>query len=435
MKNKILILFLLFLFPTIVKSQTENNAIITTDIDNFWNAFDKITTTKDTVLQNEYITKLYIEKGTIGLKNIMIARRYNAKSYIDAINNYPLFWNSIRQNTFKSKTISSELELGINKLKVIYPELKPAKIYFTIGAFKTPGTIMDGSVLIGSEMALGDENTISKEFPKELDYFSNYLKQNPNKEIVFLNIHEYVHTQQKAEGGYDLLSQSLYEGIAEFIPVIALSLKSPTPAIEYGKLNNKKIKNVFEKEMFSYWYYNWIWNDLKNQFKTRDLGYYVGYAIAEKYYNQSIDKKEAIKKLIELDYNNQVEFEKFIDETNYFSRSIKKLKNNFEKSRPYITNIKEFKNGQQTVNPNTTEITFEFSIKMDVRFRSMDFGKLGKDYYPKIIAAKFSEDGKSVTYNVKLEPNKQYQMIVTDNYRNENAIQLIPLEINFKTSN
>ena len=215
MKRNIIIVLYLFISISL-KSQTEN--IISSDIDNFWNAYDKIITSKDTILQSELINKLYIEKGTIGLKNIMIARRYNAKSYVDAINKYPLFWNSIRENTFQSKILSNELGIGIEKLKLVYPNLKPANIYFTIGAFKTPGTIVDGCVLIGSEMALGDTNTISSEFPKELDYFKNYLKQNPKKEIVFLNIHEYVHTQQKSEGGYDLLSQSLFEGIAEFIP-------------------------------------------------------------------------------------------------------------------------------------------------------------------------------------------------------------------------
>jgi len=431
MKKNITIIFYLFVAIT-VKSQTNN--IITTDIDNFWIAYDKIVTTNDTISQKEFINKLYFDKGTVGLKNIMIARRYTAKSYIDAINKYPLFWKSIRENTFQSKTLSNELELGIEKLKLVYPNLKPANIYFTIGAFKTPGTIMEGSVLIGSEMALGDENTISTEFPKELDYFSKYLKQNPKKEIVFLNIHEYVHTQQKTEGGYDLLSQSLFEGIAEFIPVVVLSKKSPTPAIEFGKNNDKEIRKVFEKEMFSYWYYNWIWNNLNNQFKTRDLGYYIGYAIAEKYYNKSTNKTDAIKKLIELDFNNQIEIEKFINETKYFSKSIKILKRNFEKSRPQISKITEFKNDEQNVNPNTTEITINFTQKMDVSYRNMDFGKLGSDFYPQIISAKFSEDGKSVTYNVKLKPNQQYQMIVTDGYRNENAVQLIPFEINFKTS-
>ena len=199
MKYKLVVL--LFIFSSLIgRTKAQNQNIITLDIDNFWIAYDKITTTKDTTLQKKYITKLYIEKGTIGLTNIMKARQYSAKSYIDAINSYPLFWNSIRENTFKSKTFSKELELGINKLKVIYPNLNPAKIYFTIGTFKTPGTIMDGSVLIGSEMALGDENTISKEFPKKLDYFSNYLKQNPIKEIVFLNIHEYSYTTKSRRG-------------------------------------------------------------------------------------------------------------------------------------------------------------------------------------------------------------------------------------------
>lgn len=432
---KIIISLLLIALTVVGISQTTNDKIITSDIDNYWQAFDKITATQDTNLQNEYITKLYIEKGSIGLKNIMKARRYTYKSYLDAINSYPLFWNSIRENTLKAKTYSLALDSGIEKLRLIYPNLKPAKIYFTIGAFKTPGTIMDGNVLIGSEMALGDETTVSKEFPEKLNYFATYLKSNPNKEIVFLNIHEYTHTQQKTDGGYDLVSQSLYEGIAEFIPVMALSKNSPAPAISYGKLNNEKVRSVFEKEMFSYWFYNWIWNNLDNEFKTRDLGYYIGYAIAEKYYNQTANKKEAIKTLIELDYNKQAEIEKFIDKTKYFSKPVKQLKAEFEKSRPYVVGIKEFKNGQQNVNPKLTEITIEFSEKMDKNYRSMDFGKLGKDFFPKIISAKPSEDGMSVIYSVSLEPNKQYQFIVMDGFRNERAIQLKQYEINIKTSN
>ncbi len=432
-KNIYFILFLTFIINANGQNMADNERIITYDIDNFWVAFDKIISTKDSTKQYEFINKMYIEKGSIGLKNIMIARRYTAKSYVDAINNYPLFWKSIKENTLKAKTYSNALESSIEKLKAVYPALKPAKIYFTIGAFRTPGTILDGNILIGSEMALGDDKTIITEFPANMAHLTPYFKSNPSKEVVFLNIHEYVHTQQKGEGGYDLLSQALYEGIAELVAVKALDKNSPNNAIIYGKINDKKIKKVFEKEMFSNWYYNWIWNNLENEFKTRDLGYYVGYAIAEKYYDNAKDKKAAIKTLIELDYNKPDEIEKFVDEIKYFSKSIKKLKEDFEKSRPYVVGIKEFKNGQQNVNPNISEITIQFSEKMDKGYRSMDFGVLGKDFFPKIISAKFADDCKSVIYQVKFESNKQYQFVVMDGYRNQRAIQLKKYEINIKT--
>jgi hypothetical protein len=55
---------------------------------------DKITETKDSVQRYDYLNTLFIDPGTPGLKAVMKARAYTAKSYIDAINQYPEFWNS-----------------------------------------------------------------------------------------------------------------------------------------------------------------------------------------------------------------------------------------------------------------------------------------------------------------------------------------------------
>jgi len=201
--------FLCILASSTLFSQPTKPLFVTYDIDNFWKAFDNIKITKDSLTQYQILNDSFISKGSPGLKDIMQARRYTAKSYIDAINKYPLFWESIRQNTLTAKSLAQKIEAGVAKLKTLYPALKPANIYFTVGAFRTPGTIMNGAVLIGSEMALGDEKTVTTEFPKSLDFFKTYLLSNPVKKIVFLNLHEYVHTQQKGEGGYDLLSQNL----------------------------------------------------------------------------------------------------------------------------------------------------------------------------------------------------------------------------------
>jgi hypothetical protein len=121
--------FLIFLLLLSTKLFSQN--LITYDIDNFWAAYDKITATKDVTKQYEYINKGYIDKGSPGLKAIMEARNYNDSSYIDAINSYPLFWTSVRKNTFKAKQFAKDIEIDLNKLKKIYPTLKPAKIYFT----------------------------------------------------------------------------------------------------------------------------------------------------------------------------------------------------------------------------------------------------------------------------------------------------------------
>jgi len=179
-KNSLYIFLFLFSISTVFSQ--ENSNFVSSDIDNFWIAFDKITATKDTVQQYRYINT-YIENGTPGLKAIMQARSYSAKSFLDAINNYPLFWASIRGNTLKSKGLAQEIEKDVQKVKNIYPDLKPAKIYFSIGALRTGGTTLDGMVLIGSEIAMADKNTVTTEFPVSFSHLRPYFNTNPIEHI------------------------------------------------------------------------------------------------------------------------------------------------------------------------------------------------------------------------------------------------------------
>lgn len=174
MKNTILvILFTFTLFGCDKKTDESNKNIITSDITNFWVAYDKITSTQDSILQYKYLDSLYFRKGTKGLQGIRQARNYTPQDYITSINNYPKFWASIRENTLQAGKLGAELENGIEKLKTLYPELKPAKIYFSIGSFRTPGTTIDSLILIGSELAMADSKTVTTEFPKNLSHLKS----------------------------------------------------------------------------------------------------------------------------------------------------------------------------------------------------------------------------------------------------------------------
>jgi len=414
------------------KSEVVN--IVTEDIANFWIAYDKISSTQDSTLQLKHLQKYYLDKGTPGLSGIIRARRYSAEEYIEAINKYPGFWSSVRKNTQGVSTYAQRIQDGINGFKVLYPDYRDAKVYFEIGVFRTPGTTIDGMVLIGAEMAMTNENTDVSEFPPALNYFKNYTRLNPINDLAFLNIHEFVHTQQNAPWAYDLLSQSLFEGSAEFIAELASGQRSIQPAIAYGTQNDTQVKEAFIKEMFSPHYYNWIWNSANNQFNTRDLGYYVGYAISKKYYDQSKDKKLALKTLIELDYTSTKSIEEFVEATGYFSQPIESYKEVYEASRPQITSIIGIDQNDQTVSPNLSSFTITFSEEMDKRFMGTLLGELGEEGFPEITKVTFAKDGKSATYQVKLATETAYELVFGDNFRNQRAIPLKPLTLKFKTT-
>ena len=433
---KTLVLSLLLVCSLLAcKNQNPNSNVITYDIDNFWEAYDKIRATKDSAQQYQYLNSLYIKKGSPGLKAFMQRRNYTADSYIEAINNYPLFWASVRENTFKSKHLAKEINLEINKLKQWYPEMKPAKIYFTIGALMSPGTTMDSLVLIGAETAMADSTAVTNELP---DWLASNLRvffdNNPIQDVVLLNAHEYVHTQQSTNG-YDLLSQSLYEGVAEFVSVTASGKPSSTPAIDFGKNNMEKVRERFAKEMFSSFWNDWLYNNFDNEFKMRDLGYYIGYAIAEKYYEKTADKKQAIKTLIELDYGDSTVIETFVDQTAYFVKPIKELKATYQNNIPKAIQLSPFENGDQKVKPGLYEITVEFSVPMNTRFRGFEYGPLGES---NVLSVQnfigFSEDQKAISFTAELKPGQRYQVLLTDRFRSVDGIPLKPFLIDVKTA-
>jgi hypothetical protein len=433
--SRILITLILSITLASCETQKQNSNIVTTDIKNFWEAYDKITSTDDSTLQYNYLNNLYLEKGTDGLKAIRQVRNYTPQDYISAINRYPKFWTSIRKNTLKAEQYSFELEKGIENLKEIYPEIKPAKIYFTIGALKTNGTTLDSLVLIGSELAMADKEIPTIEFPENFSHLQSYFDSEPGKNIVFLNIHEYIHTQQKTTIGYNLLAQSVLEGVAEYIAEKALNTKSPNPQIKFGRNNDAKIKAKFELEMFSPNIYDWIWNNSDNEFGMRDLAYYVGYKICEDYYNISTNKEQAIKEMIELDYNNENELIKFADKSAYFNKPLNTLKEAFENSRPKVESVDNIQNQNTNVQLNITVLTINFSQKMDTRFRNFQLGPLGEENVIRIKDFQgFSEDGKSVSFGIeKLEPSKKYQIIVGSGFRNTDGMPLVPYLIEFET--
>lgn len=303
-----------------------------------------------------------------------------------------------------------------------------------MGVFRTPGTGFDDLVLIGSEFALGDTRTNSEEFPENLAHLTTYYQTNPTDNIQFLNVHEYVHTQQQPIVN-NILSEVLFEGIADFVAYKATGKESPFAYVNYVKNNEDKVKALFEKQVFNFRKGGeWRWNSANNQFGVSDVGYQVGFNIAQAHYDQAEDKTLAIKQLIELDYNNEPQVEALIDSTNYLSASIKELFEQYQASRPRVVSIKEFKNGSQNVNPNTTTITAVFSMKMNPGIRSTGFGDLGKEHFPKVESIDFAEDAMSVTYKVVLEPNKRYQIMLENGYRTENDDMLHSYVIDFKTA-
>lgn len=432
MIRKITLFFFLTLSLSLSSLAQEDRKVFTSDIDNFWIAFDSIQSTKDSLQQIGFIQKLYIDKGSKGLKAFMEARDYTAKLWVELIRKYPKFWNSIRPNTLTVKSYAAEIEQSIKKLKDLYPGLKEAKIYFTVGGLRSGGTTMDDMVLIGSEIAAGNASTDVSEFPN--NWLEGIFKNQQADNLVALNIHEYVHTQQKGNPK-DLLGQAIKEGACDFIMELVTGKLLQNNYIVYGRQHAADLKERFKLEMFTTAYSNWLYNG-SNARNVADLGYYMGYVICKTYYENSSDKKTAIKEIIELNYSNSDAVENFLKRSKYYTGPIHKteLIHAFEEKRPYVLRIEPFANGDSLVNPGIKELRIIFSSPMDKKGFSINNGKKGKDYSPITGAVGFSDDGTFFTLNIDMKPDHEYEFIITDkSFRSAEGYPLTPYEVKFKT--
>ena len=430
---KRLLAALLIILPPGVQAQQASPVVVTSDVGRFWQAFDAISAAPDSAAQYRLLDELFIAPGTPGLRALMERRGYTPEQYVTAILGAPQFWASVRANTLRADDYAGEIERVVERLRALYPALRPAQIYFTVGALRTGGTTLGDKVLIGSEIAMADSTAVTDDLPEGFGHLRRYFDSNPVEDVVLLNAHEYVHTQQGPFGA-DLLAVALQEGVAEYVSVLAAEQPSAAPAVAFGQANEPRVRDRFATEMFSGRWNDWLYNNTENVFGVRDLGYYVGYAIAERYVERSADRARAVARLIELDYQDPLAVEAVAEASRYFDRPLDDLRADYERNRPTVVEIAEFENGTRDLDPATQRLNITFSAPMNPRFRGFDYGPLGEDHVLRITQfVGISDDHRTVTVDVEMQPGHRHQLTLSDQWRDEAGRALVPYTIDVST--
>ncbi|WP_347217329.1 Ig-like domain-containing protein [Chryseobacterium sp.] len=382
--------------------------IITTDISNFWTAYDSIQKNKNH--KSEILETLFLNKKTDGLKAFMEIKKFGKEDYLNVIEKYPGFWNSIRPNTVVDSKKIKTINKAFKKLGNLYPNDSKGNIYYTIGALRSGGTTHHEDLLLGVERIAGDKNTVVSEFENE-NHQKMFLFTNPSQ-LEQVTVHEFIHTFQK-DGEINVLSKSIKEGSCDFIAELALNKKFTAHYLDYGFKNYDKVKSDFKKEMFSKKLENWFYN---SNAKNPDLGYFVGYVISKKYYENSEDKKAAVKNIIELDFNNEEKVLQFLIRSEYFEdkKNAEQIRSEYKDHQPQLTKIIEFENGSQNVNVETKKIQIVFSKPMHEKV-SINFSKNGKEHFPLKNIVGLDESKKVLTVEmIDLKPDTEYDFYITN---------------------
>lgn len=300
MKHLYLLIFY-FLYSTIVSAQ-ESSArnsdpkqvqFVTSDIANFWIAFDsaKVNPSKSLEIYNS----LYFDKGSAGLKSFKEVSIKTTDNFVAAVQKYALYYESIRSSSTRIETLKPVMYNSLAKFKELYPDVVFPNVYFLIGDMNSGGKSEKSGLLIGAEVNSAD---ITSNFTNIYPPFVKVLKSLTISNIPKIVLHELVHYQQEyALNDNTVLSYAIKEGSADFITKLILGKSNNELIFEYGEQHETELWNEFKTDLGSTEINKWFYNSAVGD-RPGDLGYYIGFKITQAYYLKAKDKKQAINEIL-----------------------------------------------------------------------------------------------------------------------------------------
>jgi hypothetical protein len=278
--------------------------IITSDVIHFWDAYDSGGNTGST---SAFQSK-YLDLASSGLSDFIKSRSVTASSLTQMVRGAPKYFASIRATNLQLATngpVISRIRANYATIKSLYPSAIFPPVTFLVGRFSTGGTTSPNGMLIGSEFY-----SISATTP--LDELQQFQRDNVKSadSLPIIVAHEHGHIlQQNASNGLfthanrSLLEQALLEGGADFIGERSsggnINGRLWTFAIPHEAALWQEFRVAMHGTDVTQWLYN-QGSPTVTPDHPGDLGYFIGYRIAEAYYAKQTDKVAALRDIIEI---------------------------------------------------------------------------------------------------------------------------------------
>ncbi|UZR97417.1 DUF2268 domain-containing putative Zn-dependent protease [Chondrinema litorale] len=284
-----------------------NSQIITSDIDNFYNAFDLAL--EDTTKAEEIFKEYYFSVGTKGLKEFYKSKIHSTEKFSDFVIHYRDFYQSIRENVSDIHDLENQIFDHFKVFENLYPTAVFPDVYFVIGRFSSNGTISKNGLLIGTEILSHTDDLYTENWNKEI------LRISMERSHIPVTVaHELVHfNQSKMKKGNTLLWKSIREGSAEFIAeFISGETDGDYAAFEGRELDIwKDFKEDMDKSIWSPW-------QQASEKHPKNAGYWAGYMICKAYYDQIGDKEKSIYDILHIedyqDFYYKSKVEKYLED-------------------------------------------------------------------------------------------------------------------------
>lgn len=260
----------------------------TSDVLNFWEAFDQAGPGADPAV----FQKLYIDRGSDGLKGFMRNRIVSAAHLAKVVTKARPYYESARESTLQVAAFETQMRESFVKFAALYPEARFPDVYFVIGALSSGGTTSKDVIIIGTEMY---GRTTDSVLANLSPWLQTVIK--PVDEIPVIVAHELIHVQQRYDGG-SLLQASLKEGSADFLGQLISGRHINEHVHAWADPREQVLWIEFQRDMNKKEYTGWMYSGTPG--RPNDLGYWMGYKISKAFYDNSADKTLAIKQIIQI---------------------------------------------------------------------------------------------------------------------------------------
>ena len=250
------------------RSSPDSARLVTSDIALFWAPVDAAPA--DSL--GAYLQRRYLEGGSVGVRDFIPGRILSAEDLAAYVAAHRAQYDSVRAANLDVTRADSAIRAAFWRLKRLYPPAVFPDVYFVIGRFNSGGTSTRHGLLIGAE------------------------KYRDPSALPAIVSHELIHYQQRCESP-TLLEHAFMEGSADFIGELISGAQINNAAREYGLAHEHALWAEFTPHFADTTYYPWMYGRPPDG-RPNDLGYFIGYRIAQAYYQRASDKTQAVRDII-----------------------------------------------------------------------------------------------------------------------------------------
>jgi hypothetical protein len=272
---------------------------LTTDVDRYFRAFESGGRTGS----SDPFQRIYLDSASTPLREFVDLRAVTAASLGQVASAYPRYFEALRiwwASASRQDSVVTRIRTNYARIKAQYPDAFFPPVTILMGRYSTGGTIGRNGIFIGVEFYGADANAPTN----ELNAFARNNQKSWNRDLAALVAHEHVHLLARAAGaptgsGRTLLSRALDEGVAEFVGSLSSGAPSYVAFFSQWQQREGEFWAAFDRERSGTEFSRWLFNQQSATAEwPGDLGYFMGYRIAQAYYAQATDKTQALRDLL-----------------------------------------------------------------------------------------------------------------------------------------